>query len=195
MKNRKKEQKTSIERVREGPRYLLGRVSYLGARRFLGRVAETEIAQLVALVEDVVADGDVDDGREEDAHPDGDVVREDAQRVPLVADPAPELSSRSARSSPPSYWKVSHRRVAVDWTSSVGLDVQTNNGRDHRQPKAHQAVYPQVAPEGRGAGRIEEDEEDVERHGKGPPRVRLHEPNQCVSKGEVTRSQRQNGTT
>lgn len=44
-------------------------------------------------MEDVVADGAVDDGREEDAHPDGNVVGVDAKCAPVVTNPAPELSS------------------------------------------------------------------------------------------------------
>lgn len=54
-------------------------------------VAEGEIAQLVALVEHVVADGHVDDDRQHNACPNGQVVGKDAQLIVRIVDPAPQL--------------------------------------------------------------------------------------------------------
>jgi hypothetical protein len=45
------------------------------------------------MVKNVVANSDVNEQRQKDADPDGDVVRIHAHNAPLCTDPAPELSS------------------------------------------------------------------------------------------------------
>jgi hypothetical protein len=52
-------------------------------------VAQSQVAQLVALMEDVVADRPVDDGGHQNAEPDRQVVSKDAQFVVRIGNPAP----------------------------------------------------------------------------------------------------------
>ena len=59
----------------------------------VGNVGKGNVAQDVTLAKDVRADGAVDDDGEENAHPDGEVVRVDPEGVPPRLDPAPELQS------------------------------------------------------------------------------------------------------
>lgn len=81
------------ERAETGA-YLFGRVSDVRGGQLLALLlvgAEGEVPQLVPLVENVVADSKVDEGRKEDADPDGQVIQVNPQRRPLGPDPAPQL--------------------------------------------------------------------------------------------------------
>ena len=71
--------------------HLFCRIPISTSHNVPARVAQRQVAQLVALVEDVVADGNVDQDRQDDARPDGQVIEEDAQLVEIVVDPAPKL--------------------------------------------------------------------------------------------------------
>jgi hypothetical protein len=52
-------------------------------------VAQSQIAQLVALMEDMIADRAVDDGGHHNAEPDRQVIGKDAQLVVRIGNPAP----------------------------------------------------------------------------------------------------------
>ena len=65
----------------------------------LGLIAERQVAQLVALVKHMVPDGHVDENRQHNAGPDGQVVGEDSQLVVRVANPAPQLEGRVSAES------------------------------------------------------------------------------------------------
>lgn len=52
---------------------------------------QANVAELIPDVEDMVADGDVDEEGGEDADPNGDVVRIDADESPFGVNPALEL--------------------------------------------------------------------------------------------------------
>lgn len=71
--------------------YLFGGASGLRGREFVDLSAHGEISQLVSTVEYMVADGEVDEGGQKDARPDGDVIREDTEGVVGVCNPTPEL--------------------------------------------------------------------------------------------------------
>jgi hypothetical protein len=71
--------------------YPLSRLPDVRTRCVLSWVAERQVTQLIALVEHLVTHGEVDDGGQHDAYPYRYVVSEDAQRVPAVTDPAPQL--------------------------------------------------------------------------------------------------------
>lgn len=76
------------------PAYLFSRIPDFRGRELVDLRAHGEISQLVSTVEHVVPDGEIDEGGEEDARPDGDVVAEDAEGVVLVSNPTPELEER-----------------------------------------------------------------------------------------------------
>lgn len=78
-------------RVRRGQTYPFIRFPAVSTRHIFCRVAERQVTQLVALVKHMVAHSDVDDGGQQNAHPNGYVVGEDAQRVVCIIDPAPQL--------------------------------------------------------------------------------------------------------
>jgi hypothetical protein len=52
-------------------------------------VAQSQVAQLVALMEDMIADRAVDDGGHHNAEPDRQVIGKDAQLVVRIGNPAP----------------------------------------------------------------------------------------------------------
>ena len=52
-------------------------------------VAQSQVAQLVALMEDVVADRAIDDGGHHNTKPNRQVIGKDAQFVVLIGNPAP----------------------------------------------------------------------------------------------------------
>ncbi len=66
--------------------------------------------------------------------------------------------------------------ITIDWALGRRLDNKTHHCRDHGYAEADEAVDPEVVAKGGRIGRVEEDEIDVEGHGKGPPGVGLHEP-------------------
>lgn len=75
------------------------------------------------MTEDVIADCEVDDGRQEDAYPDGNVGGVDAKCVPVVANPAPKLQSRQKpeevmTSSPDVPW---HFHISLDRLVEPGV--------------------------------------------------------------------------
>jgi len=76
------------------PAYLFSRIPDLRGSELVDLRAHGEIPQLVSTVEHVVPDGEVYEGGEEDACPDGDVVAEDAEGVVLVSNPTPELEGK-----------------------------------------------------------------------------------------------------
>lgn len=68
-----------------GATYLFGRIPHIcrviGC--LLALIAERQVAQLVARVKHMIAHRKVDDGGEDAAHPDREVVRVDAEYIPL----------------------------------------------------------------------------------------------------------------
>jgi hypothetical protein len=76
--------------------YLLRRIPYIRAGDVFCLVAKPQVTQLVALVEHVVPDSNVDDGGQHDARPDRHVVEKNAELVVVISDPAPQLGAESS---------------------------------------------------------------------------------------------------
>jgi hypothetical protein len=125
-------------------------------------------------MKDVVANGDVDDGREEDADPDGHVVSVDSKVVPRRPDPTPQLFLISTH-LPPLFSSFdrpfTYGCIPVYVGTTLILDQQESQGRDKRGSEADQAVNPQVLPERRRIRPKEKNQKDVDGHGKRPPRI------------------------
>ena len=60
-------------------------------RNFPPLVADGQVAQLVAHTKYVVADAEVDDGRQDAARPDGEIVEPDPELVVSIVNPTPQL--------------------------------------------------------------------------------------------------------
>lgn len=80
--------------------YLVSRVPrFFGERDILvllcvlSRPAERQIPQLVAVVENVIANSGINEPGEKNAYPNGEVVGVDSQGVPVITDPTPELGT------------------------------------------------------------------------------------------------------
>lgn len=75
-----------------------------------------------------------------------------------------------------------HSCLTVHKSSARASNQQQRESDYERATIAYEAVQPPPFAKGIGAGAEEEDEKDVEGHGKGPPRVGLHEPNKVSKK-------------
>ncbi len=64
-----------------------------------------------------------------------------------------------------------HSGIAVNRPLAVSLNVQAHDGRDHGDAEPDDAVNPEMASEGGRTSREEEDHEDIDSHGEGPPRI------------------------
>jgi hypothetical protein len=59
-----------------------------------GLEGKCKLAKTVPMVEDPISHGDVDDDGSENADPDGDIVRIEANQAPVCVNPAPKLPVR-----------------------------------------------------------------------------------------------------
>lgn len=160
--------------------YRVGRFASITARSkvpftTMSRLVQANVAKLVADVEDVVAYGDVDEEGDKDADPDRDVVRIDAHEGPFGVNPTLELSWRQFVSLD-WYAESTYDCITKDGSSRITPDADEDEGRDEWATETDEAVDPEVLSEGGRICVVKEDEEDVDSHGKRPPRVRLHEP-------------------
>lgn len=68
----------------------------IGPRAVLSLVAKRQVPQLVALMEHLIAHGEIYQSGEEDACPDRQIVGVNPKRIPSVGNPAPQLKRQSA---------------------------------------------------------------------------------------------------
>lgn len=87
-------------------RYLINRLSVLIAFQRTGAVnvvilffpmLNGKVTKLVSVMENMVSDRDIDDNGQEDAQPNWDVVRIEANKTPISTDPTPKLSFNQSR--------------------------------------------------------------------------------------------------
>lgn len=88
-----------MHKDKRGRTYPLARLPNIRTQRVLSRGTECQVTQLVALVEHLVAYCEINDSGQHNAHPDWYVVCEDAQGVPAVTYPAPQLLSSSCQNT------------------------------------------------------------------------------------------------
>lgn len=79
--------------------------------------------------------------------------------------------------------EVAYHGVSV-YQASRRADEQKDKGRNGRQSVANDAVEPYISSKRAQVELHEKDHPDVDGHGKGPPRIRLHEPAQKEKKKE-----------
>lgn len=71
---------------------------------------------------------------------------------------------------------MSYRCIPKDGALCIVVDGYQDYGRDQGTAKTDNTVDPDALSKDGRVSIVEEDEEDIESHGKRPPRVRLHEP-------------------
>lgn len=71
---------------------------------------------------------------------------------------------------------MSYRCIPKDGALCIVVDGDQDYGRNQGAAKTDNTVDPDALPKDGRVSIVEKDEEDVERHGERPPRIRLHEP-------------------